>query len=181
MLFKKTLFAVAVLAFAGAASAQTPGFFEVKMKVIGGCNFDGPAQGVNNLGPVWLGSESGISNGTSARNATVNLSVKCTAGTDYAINLTSANAVANGTGVGLMKNSIASNTDTIAYSMHKAAGSGSPVWGNGSVPGAAISGNGVQGSGTALVNTHTVHLVSAGPIVASVGDYSDTVNISVLY
>ncbi|HEY1391813.1 MAG TPA: spore coat U domain-containing protein [Methylibium sp.] len=174
MLFKKTLVAAALLAAGGyaAAAASNPATaqFQVLMTVTKACTVT--------AANVSLGTaDASAAVGTSGTN---NISVTCSNKTGYNVALQSANNASNA-GVGTLKGAASGNTDTLTYQLYSNSGM-STVWGNNGVT-AAVTGNGVAGSGNGTAQSIGVwaKVTSAAPTFVTPDSYSDTVTVSVYY
>lgn len=182
MLFKKTLLAAAAIAAFGAATAQaatnpSTGQFNVTLTINKNCIVT-VAKGTNDIafGNQDANSTANLQ-GTSAANMTVN----CSKGTAFAINLTPGNG--STTGAGNMSGT-GSNTDKVAYQLRQATGQSAAVWGNtGTVSGGvATAGNAVTGSGTGMTNALSFPVFATVPSTDFTPDsYTDTVKVSVVY
>lgn len=167
MLFKKTLFAVAALAFVGVASAATAtATFQVKMTIQKSCG-------------VVAGSASDINLGTVSSSAvntsgTSNINVTCSKTTPYFIGLAPSNA--NTAGAGVMSGT-GTNLDKVPYQLNSVSASG-PVWGNTAT--ATTVGNGVSGTGNG--SAQAIPVFATAPNANFTPDsYADTVTVTVNY
>ena len=173
MLFKKTLLAVAALAFVGVASAATAtANFQVKMTILKSCSVV-----AGDASDISLGSVSSTALNT---NGTSNISVTCSKTTPYFIGLTPSVANSgNTTGAGNMISTTAPtvNIDKVPYQLNSGSASG-PVWGNTAT--ASTVGNGVSGTGTGLAQTIPVFATAASANFTP-DSYADTVTVTVNY
>lgn len=174
-LMTATILTAASLTVANAAGTAT-GSFDVKLNITSVCTVNAAktAQDIN-FGDVPAGtaiSAALISNRTSA----TALSVQCSKGAPYVINLSPTN-VSSTTGAGSMSGPAA---DKITYQLHSDS-AGKKAWGNTSALGTA--GNGVGGTGTGLSTAinHPVYSTVTSTTDVTVGAYTDTVNVSVIY
>lgn len=165
MLFKKTLLAVAALAFVGVASAASPATaqFDVKIKIVKSCS-------------VLAGAGSVIdfsSQEASAFNlqGSSSISVTCAKRTAYNIGLVPSNN--NAVGAGVMNSLIISPADTVSYQLRKANGMSAAIWGNAGIDTVAGVGTGVAIPTPVYA---TVNSANSTP-----DDYIDTVTVSVVY
>jgi spore coat protein U-like protein len=117
----------------------------------------------------------GTYDGSAAKAATADLKVRCTKGLPYTVKLS--------TGGGTFAQRLLSNgTDTLQYNLFTTAGFGS-VWGDGSGSTVTVPGNGLGLS----VNAEQLHVVhgslpnSAANQDAPVGNYADTITVTVEY
>ena len=177
MTFNKQLLAATLLTaggFAAISSANAAGSktdsFQVGMTVISACTLEtSETQNIN------FGEVAGNAAATDNQTSTTALSVMCSEGAPYVINLTPTST--NSTdGTGTMAGP---GSDTIAYSLYS--DESSTPWGNTST--LELAGNGVSstGAGATVVKSHPVYASVDGPTDVQVGTYSDTVNVSVLY
>ncbi|SLJ85845.1 spore coat U domain-containing protein [Psychrobacter sp. DAB_AL43B] len=179
MLFQKSLLTATLLAAAVSANAAgtANGSFKVNLKIDSVCSAEvtNDANGVN-FGTVLAGTSEATVGIKSSATAVV---VKCSKNAPYIVNLTPlSNAGANTTGAGTMAGP---GTDTINYQLYSNAGA-TTVWGNTGT--LAVVGNGVSGTGTGLLaipNTHTVYSKLTSTTDIQLGNYSDTVKVSVTY
>lgn len=179
-MLKSTMIA-AVLAISGFAVSSTAlaatanGSFKVNLTIASACTVSA-AVGTND-----------INFGTTNANPTANLSasqatpisVACSVGTPYVINLTPASTTST-TGAGNMVN----GGVNVPYQLRQATGISGAVWGNtGTVVGGVVTkGNAVQGAGAGMTSplTHTVYATVPSTDFAP-NTYTDTVNVSVVY
>ncbi|WP_284880457.1 Csu type fimbrial protein [Acinetobacter variabilis] len=180
MQFKKKFMSMSLLAISSLTTLSTAmaansvtGQFKVKIQIDSACNFStSEAQDIN-FGNVLAGTlASEIQTQTSA----TALSVKCSKGTPYIVNLTPSNG--NTTGAGLMTHT-AGKTDTISYQLKS--DSTGLVWGNTGTSGA--KGNSVSGigKGMSIANEHAVYASIESTTDVNIGNYTDTVTVSVIY
>lgn len=175
MLFKKTLFAVAALAFAGVASAApnpATATFQVLLKIQKSCS-------------VTAGTASDINLGTvdaSATNlaGTSNISVNCAPKTPYFIGLSPSNANTLGAGTlsALNVAPVTGNTDAVPYQLRSASGIAGAIWGN--TASSTVVGNGVSGTGNGNAQLIPVY-VTAPSANFTPDSYRDTVTVNVNY
>ncbi|GBU15248.1 hypothetical protein AwPolaro_06260 [Polaromonas sp.] len=169
MLFKKTLLAVAALAFAGAASAVTPvvGSFQVTLKIESKCT-------IATLADVGLGTrQAGVGSGVAnTAKGSTDISVTCNDGLPYSIGLVAASNPTNITGGGWLLGASTTLPEKIPYVMRTGIDGGGLNWGSG----ANVIGE--TGSGVAKIKTVFVSLAS---LSFKPDSYSDTVNVTVTY
>lgn len=155
--------ALAGLATADLADANTSGTFAVSITIVGTCTIA--------TNPLAFGT---VSTGTSgAANANANLSVTCPTGLPYNIGLQSVNAGGSGGG-GTMK----SGALTLAYNLYQNAGATTP-WGN------TVGTNTFAATGNNAAQTQVVYgqvtQAAANAATASATPYTDTVTVTVFY
>jgi len=172
---KKLLIASAIAALTSAAfAASNPATtqFDVLLKVVSACTV---SSGTN----VDFGSVDSTAAAALTANANA-ITVTCSKGTKYTIGLTPSNS--NTTGAGVMKSATAptTQTDTVAYQLRSAAGTGGAVWGNTNTSGTVV-GNGVSGTGTGVAINHMVYATVADATTATPDNYKDTVQVTVRY
>ena len=162
-----SLFAISsltTLSTAMAANSVTRQF-KVKIQIDSACDFSTSESQDINFGNVLAGTlASEIQTQTSA----TALSVKCSKGTPYIVNLTPSNG--NTTGAGLMTHT-AGKTDTISYQL-KSDSTGLVAKGN------SVSG---IGKGMSIANEHAVYASIESTTDVNIGNYTDTVTVSVIY
>jgi len=143
--------------------------FEVHMTVLKSCAVTAGSGSNIDLGAVAASYVNATSSNT--------ISVNCSKTTPYFIGLSP--SVINGgdsDGAGAMAAVGApTNTDTIPYQLTT---DGTTIWGNTATT--TSVGNGVQGTGTGLAETYTVHATAASANFTP-GDYMDTVTVNVNY
>ncbi len=186
MKFQKSLLTATLLAAgslaavsANAASPATSSF-KVNLTITSACTVDAAATGKDlNFNSVIAGTP--FANVAEATNAAA-ISINCSLGAPYVVNLTPTNTGTTGTGAGNMKHSTLN--DTVGYQLTKTAG-GVGNWGNGGTVtgGVATAGNGVSGVGLGLATKVDLPVFAKLTTTTDVrpGDYSDTVNVSVVY
>ena len=171
------LAAVSLTAVSANAAGTATGNFDVKIKIVSACTVDAAtgAQDIN-FGEVAAGTAITQTSLQSKTSATA-LSVKCSKGAPYVINLTPSSKKTDGTGI---MTRTSAPTDTINYQLSSTTGTYT-AWGNTGSLGA--TGNGVGGTGTGVtkVINHPVYATVTGSTDVTVGDYVDTVNVSVIY
>lgn len=181
-LLTATLLAAASLTAVSTANAASPetSSFKVNLTITSACTVDATASGKDlNFSSVAAGTP--FATVTEATNAAA-ISINCSLGAPYVVNLTPTNIGTTGTGAGNMKHDTL--TDTVGYQLTKtAAGVGN--WGNGgSVSGGVVTaGNGVSGVGLGLATKVDLPVFAKLTTTTDVrpGNYSDTVNVSVVY
>ena len=168
MLFKKTLLAVAALAFVGAAAAApATASFQVKMTIQKSCSVTAGSASDINLGTVLSTAINQTGNNT--------ISIVCSKTTPYTIGLLPATTggTANGTGFMISTTAPGTNLDKVPYSLYSDSGN-SVVWGN------TIGTNTVASTGTGAAKTHTVYAKNIDANYTP-DSYADTVNVTVTY
>ena len=180
-LMTATLFAAASLTAVSAnAASPATSSFKVNLTITSACTVDAAATSKDlNFGSVVAGTA--FASVTEAKNAAA-ISINCSLGAPYVVNLTPSNTGTTDTGAGKMKHETL--TDTVGYQLTKtAAGAGN--WGNGGsvVGGVATAGNGVSGVGLGLDTKVDLPVFAKLTTTTDVrpGNYSDTVNVSVVY
>lgn len=162
---RPALFAAGILLAAGSAIAASPATttFGVSATVAGNCLV------------AATDLDFGTYDGSAAKAATADLKVRCTKGLPYTVKLS--------TGGGTFAQRLLSNgTDTLQYNLFTTAGFAS-VWGDGSGSTVTVPGNGLGLS----VNAEQLHVVhgslpnSAVNQDAPVGNYADTITVTVEY
>ena len=152
-----------LLAVAGAAQAATKtATINVSATVVDNCTI---SAGALNLGTF---------DGTNNLAASSDITVRCSNGTDYTVDLSpgSSGSYANRT--------LTSGSNSLVYNLYTA-GDFATVWGNGSGSTGRASDIG-EGMGTAI--THTVHgrlLASQNQGAIDAGDYTDTITATITY
>lgn len=186
MQFQKSLMTAALLTVgtltavsANAASPATSSF-KVNLTITSACIVDATASGKDlNFGSVAAGTP--FATVTKATNAAA-ISISCSLGAPYVVNLTPTNTGTTGTGAGNMEHTTLA--DTVGYQLTKTV-SGTDNWGNGGtvMAGVATPGNGVSGVGVGLATKVDFPVFAQLTTTTDVrpGDYSDTVNVSVVY
>ena len=179
-LMTATLLAIGSLTTISANAATANSSFKVNLTITSACTVDATASGKDlNFTPVAAGTP--FATVTEATNAAA-ISINCSLGAPYVVNLTPTNTGATGTGAGNMKHSTLS--DTVGYQLTKTAG-GVGNWGNGGTVtgGVATPGNGVSGVGIGLATKVNLPVFAKLTTTTDVrpGDYSDIVNVSVVY
>lgn len=172
MLFKKTLLAVAALAFVGAAAAApasnpATATFQVKMTIQKACSVTAGSTSDINLGTVESTAINQTGNNT--------ISITCSKTTPYTIGLlpTTTGGTANGTGFMISTTAPLVNTDKVPYSLYSDSGN-TTSWGN------TIGTNRVSSAGTGAAKTHTVYAKNIDANYTP-DSYADTVTVSVSY
>ena len=170
MLFKKTLLAVAALAFVGVAgAATTTSSFNVKMTVTSNCAIKTAPADIN-LGSVAAGDA--VTPGSTA------IVVNCSKSTPFTVGLKPSNN--DTTGAGVMAGP--SPATPIAYQLHQTTAAGA-VWGN--VAGTntmAGTGAGMGSIAAQQVSFTAFATVPAGATDAvTLGAYNDLVTVTVTY
>ncbi|MGV8803810.1 MAG: Csu type fimbrial protein [Polaromonas sp.] len=170
MLFKKTLLAVAALAFVGVAGAATAtANFQVLMKINKACTVT-----AGSSSNIQIGAVAGVDSNSGSNNGTSNISVTCSKTTPYNIGLLPSNT--NTAGAGVMAGT-SGNTDTVPYQLNSGSATG-PVWGNTAT--ATVVGNGVAGVGNG--SAQTIPVFATAPSANFTPDsYTDTVTVTVNY
>ena len=120
------------------------------------------------LGPVSSTAINITSSGT--------LGVSCSNGTPYFIGL--APSGGSTTGAGTMHGTLAGNTDHVPYQLSSTPGPGGTPWGNTAT--STSVGNGMNGTGTGLSQSMTVHAIAPSANFRP-DSYSDTVTVNVNY
>ena len=181
MLFKKTLLAVAALAFVGAASAARPatGSFQVLMKIISSCTVTAGAGSNIQLGAA-AGVDASAAVGTTGSSS---INVLCAKNTAYNIALKSTNN-ASTAGLGTLIGTGA-NTDTLTYQLYSDGGY-AHAWGSNGVTSSSAGSNTAGETGftsTGVAKAYTVYAKAtvATPALVTPDSYSDTVTVSVYY
>ena len=152
-----------LLALAGAAQAATKtATFNVSATVVDNCTISAAAL---NLGTF---------DGTNNLTANSTITVRCSNGTDYTVDLSpgSSGSFANRT--------LTNGANSLVYNLYTA-GDFQTIWGNGQNTTGRVSGLGT-GMGNAI--THTVHgrlLASQNQGAIDAGDYSDTITATITY
>ena len=152
-----------LLALAGAAQAATKtATINVSATVVDNCTI---GAGALNLGTF---------DGTNNLASTSTITVRCSSGTDYTVDLStgSSGSYANRT--------LTSGSNSLIYNLYTA-GDYATIWGNGQNSTGRASDVG-EGMGTAI--THTVHgrlLASQNQGAIDAGDYSDTITATITY
>lgn len=176
MLFKKTLLAVAALAFVGVASAANPATttFQVLFKVNKACTVS-----ATNLDLGVQESTGAVITAAGAGSVTVNCSKK----TAYTIGLLPSNGVATGAGVMTATNLPVVysplNADTVKYQLYQNSGL-STVWGNTPATN-TLSGTGTGAAQTAVPVYGKVTSTATELLAVTPDNYVDTVTVSVVY
>lgn len=180
-LMSAALFAVTGLtAVSGAHAAGTEtGQFDVTMTITSACTVSA-GSGANDISFGDIAAGTALAEGSiSNKAAGTPLTVNCSTGAPYVINLTAATG-GNTTGAGTMTGTV--EGETITYQLHSD-NAGASVWGNTGALGVGNTGNGVAGVGTGLTNAieHIVYATITGNTDVKADTYKDTVNISVVY
>ena len=152
-----------LLALAGAAQAATKtATINVSATVVDNCTIG--------AGAMNLGTFDGTNNLTS----TSTITVRCSNGTDYTVDLStgSSGSYANRT--------LVNGSNSLVYNLYMA-GDFQTIWGNGQNSTGRVSDIG-EGMGTAI--NHTVHgrlLASQNQGAIDAGDYTDTITATITY
>ena len=169
----KLLAVSGLMAVSSANAATASGSFNVNLTITSVCAVvASPTTQDINFGSHAAGTASATIGEQSSAAA---ITVTCSKNAPYAVNLTPSNG--NTLGAGTMTGP---GSDTVDYQLTQAAAG--DAWGNTATLGAA--GNGVSGIGAGLAasaNTHTVFATVASTTDVQPGDYSDTVNVAVIY
>ena len=118
---------------------------------------------------IDFGTQSGTASNLQGATA---LAVQCTRTTPYFIGLKPGNNNSNGDGLMLK------GVDQIAYQLRQGPGMSGTPWGNTATSFAV--GNGVAGTGTGAVVSHPIY-ATVPSADAPIGNYSDTVTVTVNY
>ncbi len=158
----RLLAAAGLLATAAATHAATAtGTFAVSASVNANCNVTATALGFGTVDPL-----------NSQTDATSTVTVKCTKNTAYTVGLDAGTTAGSTVGQRLLAN----GSDTMQYNLYTTSGR-TTVWGN-----AAGSWQSGTGAGLGTANTLTVYgRVAAGQADLAVGNFSDTITVTVTY
>lgn len=167
------LTAIAVLtgvALSTAASASTTatGTLNAKITITSNCAVTGSTSDLD------FGSNASTASAVSASNG--GFSVTCTNQTPYTIGLQSTASGSATDGTGTMKATIGGTAYSIGYQLYQ--DSASTVWGNDPTSG---TGNAKSAIGTGLAQQYTVYGKTTTSLNVPAGDYSDVVQINVVY
>lgn len=186
MQFNKSVMTAALFAVAGFtavsgahAAGTATGQFDVKMTITSACTVSA-ASGANDIDFGDIAAGTALADGSiSNKAAGTALSVSCSTGAPYVINLTAATE-GNTTGAGTLTGE--KEGKTITYQLHSDA-TGTKVWGNTGALGVGAGGNGVTGTGTGITTAieHLVYATITGSTDVAADNYKDTVNVSVVY
>lgn len=185
MTFNKTLLTAALLTvggFTAMSSANAAGTqssnFDITTTITSVCSIDAAAAAID-FSDIAAGTaleDGSISNQKSAGD----ISVMCSTGAPYVINLSTAGNSGSTTGEGLMSGT-GDNEDTMTYQL--SSNVDGTVWGSTGELGLDAAGNGVVGTGTGVTSplTHAVYATITGSTDVKQDTYTDTITASVTY
>ena len=182
MTFNKTLLTATMLTLGGfaaisaSASGTQESTFGITTKITSVCtiNASGAAITFTDIAAGTALAAENISNKTGG-----DITVMCSKGAPYVINLKTAGNSASTIGEGLMTGTLG---DTIEYKLHSDA-LGSKAWGNKGTLADDKLGNGVYGTGTGVSTaiTHPVYATITGSTDVKQDTYTDTITATVIY
>lgn len=182
MQFKKSLMTSMLFAVGGLAAISTAnaagtatGQFDVKLNITSVCSVDATSGAQD----IDFGSQAAGTTATEVgvAQSSTDIAVTCSKNAPYVVNLTPV-STSSEDGTGTMSGP---GNDTINYQLFSDAAA-TNVWGN--LGALGTENNGVAGIGAGLTvapTTHTVYANLTSTTDIQLGDYSDTVKVSVTY